>query len=123
MRRVQPSLHPARARAERIRGFRRRIPRDGWITRSWRPATDVLSRIVRRRSALGTLLARNLDVMVPLFTAERDSEIAQSASQRAANLRQALRTENEQGDHQDEQQVCGLENVADHARELTAAAG
>jgi hypothetical protein len=41
-------------------------------------------------------------------------EIAQSVAERPRHLRQSLRAEDDQGHDQDEQQMRGLEDVADH---------
>jgi hypothetical protein len=51
---------------------------------------------------------------VTVLTADRRLEIPQAASKLSRHLRQSLRSEDEQRDHQDEQQVGGLEDVADH---------
>ena len=45
------------------------------------------------------------------------TEIAQTATERSPDLRQALRPEYEQRHHENEQQVRGLKDVADHLME------
>jgi hypothetical protein len=46
--------------------------------------------------------------------ADRLSEVADPGAQRPAHLRKALRAEDEQRDHENEQEVSGLQDVADH---------
>lgn len=60
---------------------------------------------------------------VLLFTAERRLEIAQALSKRPPDFRQALGPEHEQRDHENEQKMCWLKNVADHSRTSLAGAG
>lgn len=54
-----------------------------------------------------------------LLTAYRRLEVAQALAQRTAHLGQTLRTQHKKCDNEDEQKVCWLKNVADHARELS----
>lgn len=60
---------------------------------------------------------------VLLFAAERRLEIAQALSKRPPDFRQALGPEHEQRDHENEQKMCWLKNVADHSRTSLAGAG
>ena len=48
------------------------------------------------------------------LTIDRRPEVADPVAKLAPNFRQLLRPENEQRDHQHEEQVCGLHDVADH---------
>jgi hypothetical protein len=41
-------------------------------------------------------------------------EVADAAAERVADLRQTLGAENEQHDEQNQQQVCGLDNLSEH---------
>lgn len=47
------------------------------------------------------------------------SEVADALAERPSHLRQSLRTEHDQSDHQDEDQMRRLENVSDHCLELS----
>ena len=55
--------------------------------------------------------------LVMVVAAQGATEIAQPASERAADLGKALRSEHEQRHHEYKQQVGGLKNVSDHLAE------
>ena len=50
------------------------------------------------------------------LAAERRLEVTQTLPERAPDFGQTLRTEHEQRDHEDEQEVCWLKDVSDHRR-------
>jgi hypothetical protein len=52
--------------------------------------------------------------------ADRGSEVAQSSSERLSNLGESCRTEPDQRDHEDKQQMRWLEDVADHTEEVSS---
>ena len=52
------------------------------------------------------------------LAADRGSEIAQSAPELPPDLRQPLGTEHQQCDDEDEQEMRGLKDVADHMPRL-----
>jgi hypothetical protein len=74
----------------------------------------VSDRLVSRLAALGGSTRHDLLGPVVLLAAEGRLEVAQSAAERAADLGESFGPEDQQRNHQNEQQVCGLENVADH---------
>jgi hypothetical protein len=57
-------------------------------------------------------------VLVALLAADRRPEVAEPVAQLPRHLRQPLGSEDQQGDHEDEQQVRRLEDVANHRRHL-----
>lgn len=58
-------------------------------------------------------------MVVERRAADRRLEIAQSASELASDLWKPLRSEHQQGDDEDEQQMRWLKNVADHTEEVS----
>ena len=76
---------------------------------AWHPEPAAALR--RALPARLRLLGRSL-----ILTADRTAEITQPFAERPSDLRQPLRTQHYQRDHQDEQKVRGLEDVADHQR-------
>ena len=90
-------------------------------------SADVLGRLVRCLRGLDARLGlsgrrrvgRNSVQALVLIAAERVSEVPKPPSERAAYLGQTLWPEHQQRDHQHEQQVCGLEDVAYHAEQLS----
>ena len=80
--------------------------------------------LARHRSGLSVcrgshVVCRELLVHMAIVTVsgERVLEVAQSATERAAGLRQPLGPEHEQRHDEHEDQMCGLEDVADHSAE------
>ena len=65
----------------------------------------------RRLNGLGGVCP----VVLTELAADRLTEIAQPGTELLANLGQALGPEDEQRDHQDEEQVCGFQDVAEHS--------
>ena len=59
---------------------------------------------------------RNLGLVLVVAT-QRAAKIAEAPAERATDLGKALGPEHQQGNHQDEQQMCGLKDVADHSAE------
>jgi hypothetical protein len=51
--------------------------------------------------------------------AERGPEIAQAPAKGATDLGKSLRTENQQGNHQHEDEMRGLKDVSNHQTKLT----
>ncbi len=54
-----------------------------------------------------------------LLAVDRRLEVPESLPQGPPDLRKPLGSEDEQRDHEDEEQMCGLKNVADHTAELS----
>jgi len=52
------------------------------------------------------------------LAADRGSKVAQPAPELPSDLRQSLGTEHQQSDDEDEQQMRGLKDVADHIPRL-----
>ncbi len=69
------------------------------------------------------VVVRASDPLVVVFAADRRAEVAQAVPQRAGDLRQPLRTEHEERDNEDEQQVGGLQDVGDHLPQRVAVRG
>ncbi len=55
-----------------------------------------------------------------ILAADRRLEVTEPTSQRAPHLGQPLGSEHHEGDHENEQQMSGLENVADHCLQSLA---
>lgn len=64
-----------------------------------------------------------VNALMLIFCAEGVSEVPDPAAKRAPNLGQPLRTEHEQRDHEYEQQVGWLKDVANHCVQTVAEAG
>jgi hypothetical protein len=98
----------------------RRCSRDG--SRRWR--LDRCGRRGSHRSRLGGCSGRAHcgDQFVPIsvLAAQRVLEVTQSSPQRPTRLGKPLRTEHQQRDHEDEQQVRWLKDVADQGYEVRA---
>lgn len=56
-------------------------------------------------------------LVVMLIAAQSTAEIPQSPTEGASDFRQPLRSQYEQRDHENEQQMCWLKDVADHSSE------
>ena len=63
-----------------------------------------------------------LHALMLIFCAEGVSEVPDPAAKRAPNLGQPLRTEHEQRDHEHEQQMGWLKDVANHCHQTVAEA-
>lgn len=61
--------------------------------------------------------------VVVVIEADRRSEVTNPAPERTPDLRESLRSEHEERDRQDEEQVRGLKDVSDHPSELSSIAG
>ncbi len=71
-------------------------------------------------SASGSRSGRGIRVILVL-AADRHLEVPDSAPQRPSHFREPLGSEHHQRDHQHEEQVRGLKDVADHLTELSSA--
>jgi hypothetical protein len=74
----------------------------------------VLGRLARRLSALNACLAHAWFDPVMVFARHCLPEFAKALPERAPNLGQPLRPEHEQRDHENEDQMRWLKDVADH---------
>ena len=83
----------------------------------------MLSRTIRRLTALRGCLAQDLVRPVLLLTAQRAPEIAQPTPKRPPDLGKLLGAKHQQSDHEDEQKVRWLKDVADHAGQLSRSGG
>jgi hypothetical protein len=54
-----------------------------------------------------------------MFTVDRVLEVVNATTDRTTYLREPLRTEHQQRDHENEKKMRGLENVTDHDEETT----
>lgn len=71
----------------------------------------------RRVRLVIALDRRPMDQLVRLIlviAAERRPKVPQSTAQRPTHLRKAFRSQHQQCNHKDKQEVSGLKNVADH---------
>src|SRR4051812_22053840 len=82
----------------------------------------VLCRLAARL-ALDAGLVQDLRMGGLLLAAERRFEVAQAVAQRAAHFGQALGTQDQQRDYENEQEVCWLKDVSDHGATSLAGAG
>lgn len=62
-------------------------------------------------------------VIVRVLTAERVPEVPQSSTEASPDLGETFRTEHQQCDQEDEQQVGWLKDVADHPSQLSLSVG
>lgn len=58
-------------------------------------------------------------LVVMLLAVDSRLEVPESLPQGPSDLRKPLRPEDEQRDHENKDEMCGLKNVADHATELS----
>jgi hypothetical protein len=76
-------------------------------------------RLGRRSRRLGRLLGRGRGALsegliMMVLTTHRVPEVAQTASERPSDLREPLRTEHQQRDHENEKEMGWLKDVANH---------
>ncbi len=50
-----------------------------------------------------------------MLTVDRTLEVMDAATDRTSNLGQPLGSKDDQRDHKNQEKMCGLENVTDHA--------
>jgi hypothetical protein len=77
---------------------------------------DVIRRLAGR---LGSLGAHDLVVRLHMLTVDRVLEVVNATTNRASDLREPLRSEHQQRDHENEKKMRGLKNVTDHDEETT----
>ena len=77
-----------------------------------------LRRLRRHRGRLDRRLAHESARLV-IVAAQRRAEVPETPAERATDFRQALRTEDQQRNHENEQKVRWLKDVADHVIKLT----
>ena len=70
-------------------------------------------------AGLAERLASNLVMALGFFSADSDPEVTKAPAERASDLGKPLRTEHEQGDHEDKDEMRGLKDVAYHDKELS----
>lgn len=61
--------------------------------------------------------------MVPVLAVHRAPEVGDASPERPSDFRKPLRAEHQQRDHEDENEVRWLEDVADHGSELSSSMG
>src|SRR5207253_2579094 len=88
-----------------------------------RALAGVLCGFARRLSLRRSRLSEDLVRPLLLFAAERVPEVTQPTAEGATNLRQPLGPEHQQRDHENEQQMCWLKDVADHNQTAYSLAG
>jgi hypothetical protein len=81
--------------------------------------THVLSVAHRLHGRLNAGRAHDFLVSLVMLATECIPEVPQTTAERAPYLGQTLRSKNQKRDHEDEQQMSRLENVADHAQEIS----
>lgn len=85
--------------------------RGGWLD------ARVLNRLFDRGSGLDARVLEHLLLHGWLLPVHCAAEVPEPFAQRAAHFGQALGSEDQERDHEDEEQMCWLENVSDHGHE------
>jgi hypothetical protein len=79
----------------------------------------VLSRIAHGLRDLGACRADDLVMALGLFPTDSHFEVTKPPAERTTNLWKSLRTKHEQRDHEDEDEMRGLKDVANHEKQLS----
>jgi hypothetical protein len=76
--------------------------------------------VIRRLGGrLGCLGAHDLVVGLHVLTVDRVLEVVNATTNRTSNLRESLRSEHQQRNHENEKKMRGLKNVTNHGEETT----